>query len=72
MVQPLLAKLERRDEPYVAQVPGNNAAWPLETQATLESTGRGRLRPHAIVRDAKRHPLSMVEWWDKRQTRPQR
>jgi SRSO17 transposase len=34
VVQPLLAELEKREEPYLAQVPGNLAAWPAEAVAT--------------------------------------
>jgi SRSO17 transposase len=65
VVQPLLAELEKREEPYVAQVPGNIAAWPAEAVAILKPAGRGRPRQHAIVRDPAMHPRSMVGWQDK-------
>jgi len=72
VVQPLLAELEKRAEPYVAQVPGNVAAWPAEAQAVLRQTGRGRPRQHAVVSDPKMRPLSMVEWRDKLLAQPKR
>lgn len=65
VVQPLLAELEKRQEPYVAQVPGNIAAWPAEAVATLNPARRGRPRQQAIVRDPVMHPLCMIGWRDK-------
>ncbi|WP_342750668.1 IS701 family transposase [Termitidicoccus mucosus] len=65
VVQSLLAELEKQAEPYVAQVPGNIAAWPAAAVATLKPARRGRPRQHAIVQDPAMHPLSMVGWRDK-------
>ncbi len=72
VVQPLLAELDKRQEPYVAQVPGNIAAWPAEAVATLTPARRGRPRQHAIVRDPAMHPLSMMGWRDKLLREPKR
>jgi len=62
VVLPLLAELEKRGEPYVAQVPGNVAAWPADAVASVVRAAVGRPRQHAVVRDRAKHPLSMVEW----------
>ena len=72
VVQPLLAELEKREEPYLAQVPGNLAAWPAEAVATLQLSRRGRPRQHAIVRDPAVRPLSMVAWRDQLLQEPKR
>lgn len=72
VVQPLLAELEKREEPYLAQVPGNLAAWPAEAVATLQPARRGRPRQHAIVRDPAVRPLSMVAWRDQLLQEPKR
>jgi SRSO17 transposase len=72
VVQPLLAELEKRAEPYVAQVPGNVAAWPAEAQAVLRQAGRGRPRQHPRVSPPPIHPLSMTEWRDKLLAQPKR
>jgi SRSO17 transposase len=72
VVQPLLAELEKREEPYLAQVPGNLAAWPAEAVATLQLARRGRPRQHAIVRDPAVRPLSMVAWRDQLLQEPKR
>ncbi len=72
VVQPLLAELDKRQEPYVAQVPGNIAAWPAEAMATLTPARRGRPRQHAIVEDPAMHPLSMTQWRDKLRQEPKR
>jgi SRSO17 transposase len=64
VVRPLLAELEKRAEPYVAQVPGNGAAWPMATVATLIQPTVGRPRQHAVVRDRTVQPLTMVKWRD--------
>ncbi len=72
VVQPLLAELEKREEPYVAQVPGNIAAWPAEAVATLQPLRRGRPRQHAIARDPAMQPLTMVRWRDQLLQEPKR
>lgn len=72
VVLPLLAELEKRGEPYVAQVPGNVAAWPAEAVAELPGASRGRPRRHAVVTDPSLHPHSMVEWRDQLLAHPQR
>lgn len=72
VVRPLLAELEKRAEPYLAQVPGNVAAWPVEARAVFRRASRGRPRQHAVVRDPAMHPLSMVAWRDKLLDQPQR
>lgn len=72
VVQPLLAELEKREEPYVAQVPGNIAAGPAEAVATLKPARRGRPRQQAIVQDPAVRPLSMVAWRDKLLQEPKR
>lgn len=61
-VLPLLSELEKRGEPYVAQVPSNVAAWPADAVATLVQPTVGRPRQHAVVRDPAIRPLSMVQW----------
>ncbi|XAE58011.1 IS701 family transposase [Termitidicoccus mucosus] len=72
VVQPLLAELEERAEPYVAQVPGNIAAWPDAAVAIHKPTRRGRPRQHALVEDPAMHPLTMVGWRDKLLQEPDR
>jgi len=72
VVQPLLAELEKRGEAYLAQVPGNVAAWPAEAVATLIQPGVGRPRQHAIVRDPLVQPRSMVAWRDHLLAEPKR
>ncbi|WP_425429209.1 IS701 family transposase [Termitidicoccus mucosus] len=54
VVQPLLAELDKRQEPYVAQVLGNIAAWPAEAVATLNPARRGRPGGAARARRAAR------------------
>src|ERR1019366_8711513 len=72
VVLPLLAELEKRHEPYVAQVPGNVAAWPAEAVARLVRAAVGRPRRHAVVQDPALHPRSMVEWRDRLLQTPER
>ena len=62
VVLPLLAELGKRGEPYVAQVPGNVAAWPADAVARVVRAAVGRPRQHAVVRDRAMHALSMVNW----------
>jgi SRSO17 transposase len=69
---PLLAELEKRGEPYVAQVPGNVAAWPADAVATIPPATRGRPRRHAVVQDRALHACSMVEWRDQLRQTPER
>jgi SRSO17 transposase len=64
-ILPLLAELEKRDEPYVAQVPGNIAAWPIDAVASLAQAGAGRPARHAKVHDASAHPPTMTAWRDR-------
>ena len=47
----MLAELEKRGDPYLAQMLGNVAAWPAEAAATLAQHVVGRPRQHATVRD---------------------
>lgn len=70
VIQPLLAELEKQGEPYVAQVPGNIAAWPAEAVAKLDRSGRGRPRQHAKVEDPAVKPLTMVGWRDRLLAQP--
>jgi SRSO17 transposase len=72
VVQPLLAELEKRGEAYLAQVPGNVAAWPAEAVATLIQPAVGRPRQHAIVRDPLVQPRSMTAWRDHLLAEPKR
>src|SRR5579871_690082 len=72
VVLPLLAELEKRGEPYLAQVPGNVAAWPAEATASVVQAAVGRPRRHAVVRDPAMHPLSMVAWRDRLLQTPER
>ena len=65
IILPLLAELERRGEPYVAQVSGQVAAWPLEAVATLVQPVVGRPRQQAVVRDPAVRPLMMGAWRDR-------
>jgi SRSO17 transposase len=62
VVLPLLAELEKRGEPYVAQIPGNVAAWPADAVATLARPATGRPREHARVSDPRVQPLQATEW----------
>ena len=68
----MLAELERRGEPYVAQVSGNVAAWPVEAVATLVQPAVGRPRQQAVVRDPAVHPLRLSAWWDRLPQEPSR
>lgn len=72
VVLPLLAELEKRQEPYLAQVPGNIAAWPAEATATVSQKDRGRPRQHAVVQDPKLQPLAMTAWRDRLLLEPER
>lgn len=72
VVLPLLAELEKRSEPYVAQVPGNVAAWPAEAVARVVRAAVGRPRRHAVVQDPALPPRSMVEWRDQLLQAPER
>lgn len=72
VVLPLLAELEKRGEPYVAQVPGNVAAWPAEAVARMVRAAVGRPRRFAVVQDPALHPRSMVEWRDRLLQTPER
>src|ERR1017187_4326780 len=72
VVLPLLAELEKRHEPYVAQVPGNVAAWPAEAVARLVGGAVGRPRRHSVVQDPALHPRSRVEWRDRLLQTPER
>jgi len=72
VIQPLLAALETQGEPYVAQVPGNIAAWPAEAEAKLERSGPGRPRQHAKVEDPAVKPLTMIGWRDRLIAEPTR
>lgn len=72
VVLPLLAELEKRGEPYVAQVPGNVAAWPAEALASIRQAVRGRPRRHAVVQDQAVRALSMAEWRDELCKTPER
>lgn len=47
----LLADLEKRNEPYVAQMPGYLAACSSEVRGTIQPAARGRLRRYAVVQD---------------------
>lgn len=69
-ILPLLAELEQRGEPYVAQVPGNIAAWPINAVASLTQAGRGRPTKHAKVQDADLQPLTMTAWRDRLMQQP--
>ncbi len=63
VVLPLLAEVEKRKEPYVAQVPSNVVAWLLNAQAALkEPKTKGRPAKHAIVNDKSVKALSMEAW----------
>ena len=62
VILPLLAELEKRGEPYLAQVPSNVAAWPAEAQATVVPAARGRPRQHARVSDPAMQPRTMLAW----------
>ena len=72
VIQPLLTELEKRREPYVAQVPGNVAAWPATARATLVQPAVGRPRQHAVVRDPAVKPRTMVQWRDQLLAEPAR
>jgi len=73
VILPLLAELEKRREPYLAQVPGNVAAWPLEAVATLPaSLPHGRRRRHTLVEDPAMKPLLMGAWRDQLVQQPAR
>ena len=65
VIQPLLAELEKRGEPYVAQAPGNIVAWPTDAVATVAQAGRGRPAKHAKVQDPDVRPLTMTAWRDR-------
>jgi len=68
----LLAELEKRQEPYVAQVPGNIATWPAEATATMIRADRGRPRQQAVVQNRAMKPLAMTAWHDQLLLEPQR
>ena len=72
VVLPLLAELEKRGEPYIAQIPSNVAAWPADAVATLKGPDTGRPRKHARVNDRRVQPLQAIEWRDRLLTEPRR
>ena len=63
-IPPFLAELEKRGEPYVAQVPGNIATWPMGAVTSVAQAGRGRPARHAKVQDPHVRPLTMTAWRD--------
>lgn len=65
VILPLLGELEKRGEPYVAQVPGNIAAWPMEAVASVAQAKLGRPAKHAKVQDPDVQPLTMTAWRDR-------
>lgn len=65
VILPLLVELEKRGEPYVAQVPGNIAAWPMDAVATVAQAKLGRPAKHAKVHDPDVQPLTMSAWRDR-------
>jgi SRSO17 transposase len=67
---PLLAELEKRGERYVAQIPGNIAAWPIDAVATLRQSKVGRPARHTKVHDPDMRPLTMTAWRDRLQEAP--
>jgi SRSO17 transposase len=72
VVLPLLAELEKRQELYIGQVPGNVAAWPAEATATPIRADRGRPRRPAVVQDPTMQPLAMTAWRDRLLLEPAR
>jgi SRSO17 transposase len=70
VILPLLAELEKRGEPYVAQVPGNIAAWPIEAVAALKQSKVGRPAKHAKVHDPDVQALTMTAWRDRLLQKP--
>ena len=58
VILPLLGVLEKRGEPYVAQVPGNIAAWPKDARASVAQADRGRPTRHAKVQDPDMRALT--------------
>lgn len=71
VILPLLEELETRGERYVAQIPGNVAAWPADAEADpLRPGSKGRPRLHARVEDPSVRPLSATAWRDKLQADP--
>lgn len=72
VILPLLAELEKRHEPYVAQVPSNVSAWPATATAILVQPAVGRPRQHAVVRDPTVKPRAMAQWRDQLLAEPGR
>lgn len=71
VVLPLLAELEARGEHYVAQIPGNVAAWPANVRAVPGKPGaNGRPRLHARVEDPKLKPKTAARWREELQADP--
>jgi SRSO17 transposase len=70
VILPFLCELEKRGEPYIAQVPGNIAAWPIEATATLKQGKTGRPAQHAKVQDPEVRPLAMTAWRDRLLEKP--
>jgi SRSO17 transposase len=71
VILPFLSELERRNEPYVAQIPANVAAWPVNTSATLAKPNRnGRPRRHARVNDPAERPRQAAQWRDNLEQQP--
>ena len=60
VILPLLAELEKRGEPYVTQVPGNIAAWPMEAVTTVARAKLGRPAKHAKVQEPDVQTLTMT------------
>jgi SRSO17 transposase len=65
VILPLLTELEKRGEPYVAQVLGNIAAWPMDAVATVAQAQRGRPSKHAKVQNPDVQPLTMTAWGER-------
>lgn len=68
VILPLLVELEKRGEPYLAQMPSNVAAG---RQRDARPGDTSRPRQHAVVRDATMQPRTMLEWRDHLLAKPQ-
>ncbi len=61
-IGPLLEELEKRGEPYLAQVPRSHSYWPADIKIVTGSKPTGRPREYPAIAPTKRKPLTAAAW----------